>query len=245
MNEKLPVGIGIREPGFKPEIDCLSLELSIERCYDFPELESRLKETPLLSLPGFYPYRLSQVSLEEIPVIQLHPCSLYVLKSLLDFTRGLREKFLEKGVDTLRLNEEASLIEYSLGGSLKSFILPPIVEVSEDDGGILVIVDGLHRTVVAKEQGLPTITTVVIRDTACPIPAMPVSWEEIRVFDQVPPTQEKRRFRFRSLQQNLKWSIANYNRFVQGFDPNEIEGREKYFFYRSLSHLKSPQILQP
>jgi hypothetical protein len=105
--------------------------------------------------------------------------------------------------------------------------MPPVVEVSDDDQGTLVITDGLHRTHIAKMRGLKTIMALKIQKTAIPLPVLPIEWPEIKLCDTVPPSEQKRRFRFTDMQEIWQWIDDHQERFKQGFEP-------RYYCYRSL-----------
>lgn len=219
---------GVRSPGFGPEGDSCPKEIKIISTLDFTEVERRLRSTPLKDngVPGFYPYRSSKIILELIDVNQLHPCSLYALSSQLNILRELRRLFLQEGLDILNLTSDQTFVTYNYGGKDYA-ISPPVIEVSEEDGSILVITDGLHRILVAKELGLTTIRAIKIENTAAPLPVLPVDWSEIKLCDTVPSTEQKRKFRFAGIKEIWQWIADHQTRFNQGFDP-------QYFFYRSL-----------
>lgn len=219
---------GVRPPGLSPESGNGSKEIKIISTLGLSEVERRLRSTPLKDngVPGFSPYHSSKITLELIDVNQLHPCSLYALSSQLNILRELRRLFLQKGLDILNLTSDRTFITYNCGG--KDYVIsPPVIEVSEEDGSILVITDGLHRIFIAKELGLATIRAIKIENTAAPLPVLPVDWSEIKLCDVVPPTEQKRKFRFAGMKEIWQWIATHQTRFNQGFDP-------QYFFYRSL-----------
>lgn len=220
MNNPDIVLSGIRPPGYTPEVELKPQGLTIVRTYDFSEYLSRLRQVTLLNevIPGFHPLRLSTVTLEAVSLDKLHPCALYVLRSQLTITRRLREAFLTQEIDILNLDKKRTIIDYHWGEQQNCIIAPPLVEISQDDGGIWIVVDGLHRVTTAKELGLATITVAKVENTAASIPALPVSWDEVKYCDAVPPTELRRKFRFNSPLEVRKWIQDNYDRFLQGFD---------------------------
>lgn len=196
-------------------------ELKIIRTYPFAAVVQKLREAPLANdpIPGFRPYRISTITLESITPKELHPCALYVLRPHLTLARDLRESFLIQGIDPLNLTADAAQIDFEWRGRAKCTISAPIVEVSVDDGGIPVLVDGLHRVMLAKTLNLPKVTIIQIKNTAIPLPVLPVGWHEIRAYDNTPPPYLKRRFRFDESKEELwQWIWENYERFLQGFD---------------------------
>jgi len=222
---------GIRPEGYKPEIVNYPDNVVITATYDFSEVKQRVRTITLFGavIPGFYPYRLSTISLEEIRLDQLHPCSLYALESQIEIERQLREAFLKQGIDLLKMTLEKSLIEYNWGDQKNCIISPPLVEVSVDDGGILVLVDGLHRALLARELGINSIVVTKAENIACPLVPLPVSWSEVELHKTVPPTAEKRRFRFQSPEEIRRWMFKNHYRFIQGFDfPEKLSWMHYY-----------------
>ena len=211
---------GIRPEGFRPETITCPDNLIITATYSFEDLRRKARDITLLDnvVAGFHPYRLSLITLEEVPLDQLHPCSLYVLESQLEITRQLRDAFLKQGVDPLRMTSDKALIEYRWDDFTHCVISPPIVEVSEDDGGILVLVDGLHRVWIARELGWDSVIVTKIENIACPLQPLPTRWDEISVFETVPPEAQKKRFRFNSPDEIRRWMLENHDRFIQGFD---------------------------
>lgn len=209
----------------RQEVESRKQELTITATRDFSAVEQILRETTLLNetIEGFHPYLPSLISLEEVSPSQLHPIALYVLQSHLKRTEKLRDAFLQQGIDILNLTEEKTRITYNWGDRSNITISPPIVEVSEDDGGLWVITDGLHRVVTAKDLSIPKIRIVLIRNTAAPLIALPVAWSEVKRFNEVPPLELKRKYRFSSPQELVRWNISsqrNYERFMSGFaDP--------------------------
>lgn len=238
---------GIRPEGFHPEsINCQE-NLVITATHGFGEIEREARNITLLngSIPGFHPYRSSLITLEEVPLNQIHPCTLYVLEPQLGIIKQLRNAFLKQGVDLLRMTSDKALIEYRWGNHNHCIISPPVVEVSEDDGDILVLVDGLHR-VLSQELRLPTINVILVKKTACPLPVKPVSPNEIRRCEVVPPTKMKRHFRFEKPEEISRWLTEHFERFKQGFPPEQQASPPEqqalspdYYFFRDLRILSS------
>lgn len=165
----------------------------------------------------------SIIRLEEVPISKLVPLALYVLKPKLEYLGRLREAFLKQGIDILNLPEDKARITFNWGDQKAVVISPPLVEVSEDDGGLWVITDGLHRRSLAEDLGESSITSIVVKNTAAPLPFLPVRWDEVKRVSKTPPTSEKRKPRFKSPAELINWpktSQRNYERFIDGFaDP--------------------------
>lgn len=212
-------------------------DIEILATYGLGELEKRLRSVTVQGTNTLHPYNSSSITLEEVPVSQLTPCALYVINGNLEFQKGLRGVLQQKGLDTLHLTHDASVVDFKWG-QLKQTISPPVIELSEDDNGHpLIITDGLHRVYLAKETLEPSVAAVVIRNTAAPFPVLPVGWDEIKLVDTVPESSQKRKFRFNSDEEMLNWfngenAARNRQRYLSGF-PDTFEKL-------SAAHLYSP-----
>ncbi len=204
----------------------------IEAVGGFSTIVDRLRNTTLgdvgsHSLPDFHPYLRSKITLEEVRIDELHPCALYVLEANLERVAKLRKAFvnyqmeLASGIfsdyrfDIFNLDKFNSIFQYQWGGKSGCILSPPVVEVSEDDGGISVITDGLHRVTTAKQDGKETITVTKIENIAVPLPALPVSWDEVKTYNEVPSL--KRKYRFETMDEIDTWIEQNQERFNLGF----------------------------
>lgn len=197
----------------------LTNRLEISATHDYAELEQRLRNVSTKGVKGnlHCPYRESTIALTSVNPNDLNPCALYALSDHLELINRLRAEFQILGIDILNLNSDSALLEYSRQGRSNAIISPPIVEKSVDDDGKLVVVDGLHRVLMARNQGLNNISVVMIENSASPIPAYPVSWDEVEVMNHIPPIEAKRKFRLTA--ENLPlWTSGNYARYMQGFD---------------------------
>ncbi len=195
-------------------------ELIIQSSGGFHKVVERLRDATLedTPIPNFHPYWMSKITLEQVSLKDLHPCALYVLRSNLARVHRLRSEFMNHSIDPLAMKMNKSLINYTWEDRENCTITPPLVEVSEDDGGIMIITDGLHRVIKAKELGLSSIVVIKVQDIAVPLPALPVGWHEIQVVDEVPPLGQKRRYRFSTMDEIGHWIQENWERFTQGLD---------------------------
>jgi len=200
-------------------------ELTILEIDSFKQIRPLIRTIKLRNdpIPGFFPYLRSQISLVEMEIDSLSPCALYVLQPNLDLITYLRNTFLELyGIDILYLNEENTRITYNYMEQIDCVISPPIVEVSIDDGPepVPILIDGLHRVMLARSLELNTVNVIKIEHIACPLIALPVGWEEVKIYDSVPREELKRRYRFKNREELIQWprsSYANYERFLTGF----------------------------
>lgn len=172
-------------------------EIVILDTHSWEELEEVVRGIHLLGNPRIKPYENAEIRLELMSWRDIHPLSLYLLKPQLDVHRWLRQRFLtEHMVDIFDLRGS---IEFSVGGT-ERLISPPLVEISEADEGAPVLVDGLHRFWLAREEEIP-IRVIFVSGVPrkLPVTCYPVGWDEVRVYDSVPEWALKRRYRFNTL----------------------------------------------
>ncbi len=221
-------------------------QLIIHSIKGFHEVVNTLRNVTLKDdpIPSFHPYWRSRITLEEVEIESLHPCALYVLRNGLTRTRQLRDEFLEQGIDIFAMKAHRAWVSYSGNDGMSYKVTPPIIEVSEDDGGIMVITDGLHRVSTAKELGLRSIVVIKIQDTAIPLPAFPVGWEEVQIVDNVPATENKRKFRHQTWQEIDDWIRDNWERFTQGFDLGDSMMR-RHFEMEQIKEAYPPPVYAP
>jgi len=219
-----------------PETDRVGDVLKFNFSYPFSELEKRLRRATLKdrNIPDFSPYLHADISLEKVRIDDLYPCALYVLKENLNRAGEIRKALRGRGIDIFNLTENKSLVNYDWGDRRGIEMGPPVVEVSGDDGGILVITDGLHRVTEARMEEEKEMVVVKVDNVSIPLPVLPVSWNEVKVVDSVP--QIKRKFRFSSYEEIKKWTAENYSRFIQGFDFPELDWQKGIY----PEHSKSP-----
>ncbi len=213
----------------------------------FEYLSQKIKNVNLLndSINGLNPYRQSSIVLQKVKIDDLFPCVKYVLNQNLDIQRKLREQFLAQGVDTLNMSYDQAFIRYRWG-DVESILTPPLVEVSEDDGFIPIITDGLHRVTIAKMLGMEEMTVVLVRDTAVPLAVLPVSWDQVKPVDTVPSTKGKRDMRFEPSEDMFRWfglNERNIQRLIGGFE--DFSGYSYTALFRNLNlddiEIKEPQ----
>lgn len=210
-----------------------SLQLSIIESHSFAEVEVILRREVKLKgkLTCFNPYRSSKITLREIDIDNLHPTSFYVLNGHLKLMRELREACLiQVDVDILHMTSESAGLAYYLRGISRSEepsrIIPPVIECSFDDNGKLLVIDGLHRVMLARDLGHQGVAAVLVENIAAPAPVLPLEWKEICRVETVPLDTKKHRFRFNTPDEVTAWLEANHSnpRFLQGFDTFEKLG---------------------
>jgi len=129
------------------------------------------------------PYAGSDISIEGVRIDAFRPTQRYVIGSGVRKQQELRELVLPYGEDTLHMVTGGIDIvdeEHGEGGVM----LPPIIE--EDDHEGLLLVDGMHRTTLARRMGIKIIRAVVIRgvdsDFAVTKRRLPNEWNEVTTF---------------------------------------------------------------
>lgn len=206
-----------------PEIAKNDTDIEINRTFDFVELEKRLRRVQLKDevILDFFPYLHAKISLQKVPVDSLQPSALYVLEDNLDRVGKVNKLLAKKGIDAYGFNQTTALVDFNCGGRQRIILGPPIVEVSDDDSGALIVTDGLHRVTKAKMEGRKNIVVLKIVNAAVPLPVLPVDWNEVKIEKDVPA--EKRRYRFdKSYDQIKSWKTKNYSKFIQGFNFPEL-----------------------
>jgi hypothetical protein len=203
--------------------------ITIVDTQDWPTLEQQLRRTTLLGDPTQLPYQHAQISLRMVETEEIKPLARYILKNNLETQRFLHWAFAEEqGIDTLSLEPEQARIEFQLDGEADEWaLIPPIIEVSTIDHQA-VLVDGEHRFFLARELGVP-IQVIWIEQVPAeyPVVALPLSWSEVEVFDEVPPTFNKRDYRYPTLE-----SMPDISHFSEvTLTPENY----LYFFFRDLS----------
>ncbi len=154
-----------------------------------------------------YPYRDSKFSFEEMPLDNIRPTQLYVLKEHLKIQHDLRTELLSHGIDTLRM-----LGVIAIRGTDEYIMMPPIVEEDIEHGSCLL--DGTHRAYYARQLGAKSLGVLHIYnvDKSLPMTALPNDWEEIIEYNDIP----------------IDKSLKKYYR--------ELDG-EKYQFYRDFAEI--------
>ncbi len=184
------------------------------------DLEASLREVALLGDLKIFPYQQAAISLRIVGFNDVYPISRYLLQTHLDIQHKLREHFLkEHDIDTLDLHGKQSDISFRVEGESELWhMAPPIVEISEVDGGKPLLVDGEHRFMLA-HQLKKKIRVIWIENVPkeYPVVSLPLSWGDVQIFDRVPPEEGKRIYRF-----------PEHNRH--------------YFYYRDLSRIASGGI---
>lgn len=173
-------------------------------------LIEQLRHTTMLNDKTIRPYERAKISIENIPISEVLPTQLYVLKEHLETQKTVRSKLLEHDCDTLRMR--GSILLKNAG--MVVGMMPPIIEDDPEFG--LCLLDGTHRTVMAKRMGEKVMSFIHISGVLPerPMIAFPNQWDEIVEYDEIPQDKSKKK-----LYRNLPGNKYDYYR-----DFSEITG---------------------
>lgn len=174
----------------------------------FEEITEDLKNIPMLTNPDKKPYKNSNIKLITAIPENLNITALYYLKDKLEFQRKLREELLKEWYDTLDLKW---VLTYEWDDWQEYSLMPPVVEIVERDVKIMpreweiaydktfkikypVLLDWIHRTLLAKELWLP-ITTFYIENVDIETPAYshPNTWAELKEHTEIPSNPKEKK----------------------------------------------------
>jgi hypothetical protein len=223
-------------PGPRKEGEVGSLQdrldiFEIPEVYNLDHLIEAARRVSLTNVRGIYPYLNAQISLEEVSIDSLVPTARYVLRNNLYAQKQLHEQLLRFGIDSFHLTKDLAAARL-YGNSGEQILVPPIIEVSEDDGGVNAITDGLHRITKARERGEESVSVLKIEGSATPLPVEPVNWDEVRIVDQVPPLSSKRWLRFTDAEEMFGWfglTGERLGRILSGVRKNDPIGYTMLF----------------
>ncbi|MCD1275594.1 MAG: hypothetical protein LP071_01270 [Candidatus Nanogingivalaceae bacterium] len=146
------------------------------------ELIDNLYQASTLADKNARPYAGSDISIEEVNINAFQPTQRYVINSGVRKQEDLRKLILPYSEDTLHMKTGGiSIVDEENGNGV---MLPPIIE--EDSREVLLLVDGMHRTTMARRIGMTTIRAVVIRHVdehfAVTKRRLPNEWNEVTTF---------------------------------------------------------------
>lgn len=146
------------------------------------ELIDNLYQASTLADKNARPYAGSDISIEEVNINAFQPTQRYVINSGVRKQEDLRKFILPYSEDTLHMKTGGiSIVDEENGNGV---MLPPIIEEDSREG--LLLVDGMHRTTMARRIGMITIRAVVIRHVdehfAVTKRRLPNEWNEVTTF---------------------------------------------------------------
>lgn len=199
-------------------------------------LERTLRDVTLLGDDSLFPYAKATIRPRKVKINDLRPTAYYALNGQLTGHVTLYEALLT--CYALSLFELTGMIEYTHKG--QTFRMsPPIIETYHEpteNQPVSAIVDGLHRILLASQLGLDSLWVVEVSDVSpqFPLVPLPLTWADVTLCDDVPPTSAKRKFRFDKL--------SDFPRVATRTTAEITEANFRYFFYRDLSVLGSAGI---
>ncbi|MBI2463076.1 MAG: hypothetical protein HYV65_02470 [Candidatus Spechtbacteria bacterium] len=151
-------------------------------------------------------YRDAEMRLADFMPNELNLTSLYLLEDHIESLKRLRAEFLDRyQIDILRLS---SVLHIKTDDGLLVGMAPPFVEIYEETVRIVsrpgdrrppatvllqipVLIDGIHRAWIAREEGL-SLRCIVVSGAlkAYPPYAYPNDWSQVRVYSTKPETKK-------------------------------------------------------
>lgn len=211
--------------------------ITILKRYSWDEFVDHLRQVGLVGDTQLKPYAQAHFSLETVSTDDIAPISKYVLKGHVTMQQYLRQTFAEQHqIDIFNLPQQQPTVVFEISDEQGQWLIsPPIVEVSSADQNRRVLLDGEHRFYYARQLGLP-VTAVVVENVhpRLPVVGLPLEWDQVSEFAQTPPIDQKRHFRFPTLDSfpdvsdltSVKITAENFH----------------YFFYRDLSTVCSTGV---
>lgn len=180
------------------------------------EVFEGLREASTLADPQARPYKDADFSIQEIEIADIKPTQLYEIAEHTSRVEKIRNYILSLNQDILRMTFGG--VEFStVNGS--EILLPPIVENNSEEG--LMLLDGTHRSFLAKKLGMKTMNFLLVDNIAEQFSLtqrrLPNNWDEITTFETL---------------QDLK--TARRNGFIHR---REGRGENQDNSYRDFSHL--------
>lgn len=214
----------------------------IRRVYPWHEFERALRSIKLQGDECLMPYREAIIENKLVEIDELLPTAFYISRADLRKVERLCEDLLKHYcLSPFDMSTMIDISNYKLKSRrIDVRTTPPIIEVYTESKGkymgkqVAALVDGLHRCYLAKLQGFTRVRAIVISNIPknMPLVPLPLSWNEVKVFDGVP--EVKRDYRFKDID-----DFPN----ISSFSSVEITPKNfKYFFYRDLKPIGSEGV---
>jgi hypothetical protein len=206
--------------------------LRITGFQNFGYLEKLLRDVRLGGDSTVKTYERARIRAKRYRLTDLRPSALYALRGQLNQQTKTFQYIRALGQNMFDL---VGVMDYVQDG--KRFrMTPPIVETyTEPATGekITTIIDGLHRLCVARENGVKEVWVIEVSGLPTlllPI-SLPVFWNDIKLYDKVPPIDKKRCYRYKS--------PAEYPDLSSVTSAPITQDNYLYFLYRDFSPLGS------
>jgi hypothetical protein len=163
------------------------------------ELIKKLRKVILLNSEKtgkpIFVYKNTSIELKEIKTKDLVPLQLYQLKSTNRLVWNLHKIFQKKYKEDI-FNMDGY---YTYESENKKYaFIPPIIESVVNSKGKKqnVVIDGLHRMLLAKKLKKKTAKVVIVKNIPQKLilPAVPNAWEEMEIVEVVPKSEYKRKW---------------------------------------------------
>lgn len=172
--------------------------------YPKEELIRKLRKVSLLHSSKtdnpIYLYKEASIEVSDMPVSLIMPSQLYQLEESLLRVNKIQKALTQKNIDLYNLD---GFISYVTSESDTYYtLLPIIIEFQAEKNGLInpLIVDGIHRIIMAKNQKQEKIQVVKISNVNkdFPYPAFVNSngWSDVKLMDKPPLPENKRNWRF-------------------------------------------------
>jgi len=163
------------------------------------ELIRKLRKVTLLNSKKIgkpiFVYKNTVIELREVKIKDLVPLQLYQLKSSNQLIINLNNILWKKYKEDIFHMDGYCVYE---SNDKKYTFIPPIIESIENSKGKMqnVVIDGLHRMLLAKKLKKETATVIVIRNIPQKLilPVVPNTWEEMEIVEIAPKGERKRRW---------------------------------------------------
>lgn len=168
------------------------------------ELIDKLRKVTLLhsskTASPIYVFKNADIELGEVIVSSIVPSQFYYLEKSLSKVGEIQKALKEDNIDLFNLD---GFINYHTNESdIEYNLLPVIIELQKEiDGSINpIILDGIHRVILARKENLQRIQVVKIANVSkdFPYPAYVNSrgWDEVLPVMVPPQQKDKRNWRF-------------------------------------------------
>lgn len=159
-------------------------DLQFSRFVSRSEVVDGLFQASTLSDPQARPYQGASISYQNIKFAEIKPTQYYKIEENIRQMEEIRNFILSYGQDILNLSDGG--VELVVN-SQAEIMLPPIVENDPQEG--LIILDGTHRSFLAKRLGMTAMQFVLIdgvkEEFALNKRRLSNEWHEIQSFETV------------------------------------------------------------
>ncbi len=200
------------------------------------ELVATLRQVKLKYDKQLLPYRTATVDSQVVSLDDITPMALYVMKKRLDETIELYDAMMV--TYGLSLFDLAGLLTFCYNDLDRQTIGPPLLERYHEShpraiqkGNVIGLVDGLHRCYSARRLGFKQVRAVGISSVSYPLVPLPARWDLVQVYDQPPPPDQKRYYRYQKPEDLLLLNCP--------FTAPVTQNNYQYFFFRDLNYLGS------